>query len=62
MSFYMKRTYVDHEPGIELINIHYTWTPLGELPNWEAHRETRAIPILSIIYATGCKQPLTRIA
>jgi len=44
MSFYMKRSYVDNEPGIELVNIHYTWTPLGEMPNWEAHRETRVMP------------------
>ena len=44
MSFYMKKTYVDTEPGIELVNIHYTWTPSGEMPNWEAHRETRMRP------------------
>ena len=44
MSFYMKRTYIDSEPGIELVNLHYTWTPLGEMPNWEAHRETRMMP------------------
>src|SRR5581483_9668516 len=44
MSFYMKRTYVDNGPGIELVNLHYTWTPLGEQPNWEALRETRVMP------------------
>jgi hypothetical protein len=44
MAFYIKKTYVDAGSGIELVNIHYTWTPLGELPNWEAHRETRAMP------------------
>jgi len=44
MSFYIKRTYIDSEPGIELVNIHYTWTPLGEMLNWEAHRETRMMP------------------
>jgi hypothetical protein len=44
MSFYIKKTYVDTEPGIELVNIHYTWTPIGEMPNWEAHRETRMMP------------------
>ena len=44
MSFYVKKTYVDTEPGIELVNIHYTWAPLGQTPNWEAHRETRAMP------------------
>jgi len=44
LSFYLKKTYVDNGPGIELVNIHYTWTPLSELPNWEAHRETRMVP------------------
>ncbi len=44
LTFYMKKTFADNEPGIELVNLHYTWTPLGEMPNWEAHRETRAMP------------------
>src|ERR1700683_2718503 len=43
-SFYIKRSFVDTLPGIDLVNIHYTWTPLGQAPNWEAHRETRAMP------------------
>lgn len=43
-SFYMKRSFVDAHPDIELVNIHYTWTSLGEMPNWEAHRETRMMP------------------
>jgi hypothetical protein len=43
-SFYIKRSFVDTIPGIELVNIHYTWTPLGQAPNWEAHRETRVMP------------------
>jgi hypothetical protein len=43
-SFYIKKSFADTVPGIELVNIHYTWTSLGELPNWEAHRETRAMP------------------
>src|SRR5262245_40124119 len=44
MAFYIKKTYVDSAPGIELVNIHYTWTPLGQIPNWEVHRETRMMP------------------
>jgi len=44
MSFYIKRAFADNEPGIEIVNIHYTWTPVGQLPDWEAHRETRAMP------------------
>jgi hypothetical protein len=43
-SFYMKKTFVDAQSGIELVNLHYTWTPLGQMPNWEKHRETRAMP------------------
>jgi hypothetical protein len=43
-SYYLKKSFFDHEPGIDLVNIHYTWTPIGQLPNWEAHRETRAMP------------------
>jgi hypothetical protein len=43
-SFYVKKTFVDTQPGIELVNLHYTWTPLGQMPNWEKHRETRAMP------------------
>ena len=44
LSFYIKKTYVDNAPDIELVNIHYTWTPLGQSPDWETHRETRAMP------------------
>jgi hypothetical protein len=43
-GFYMKKSFVDPEPDIEMVNIHYTWTAVGEPPNWEAHRETRAMP------------------
>jgi len=43
-SFYIKRSFVDTVPGIDLVNIHYTWTPLGQGPNWEAQRETRVMP------------------
>ncbi|MEW6299801.1 MAG: hypothetical protein AB1671_19075, partial [Thermodesulfobacteriota bacterium] len=44
LSFYIKKTFVDNAPDIELVNIHYTWTPLGQPPDWEAHRETRMMP------------------
>jgi hypothetical protein len=44
MAFYMKRTYVDNAPNIEMVNLHYTWTPIGQQPDWDAHRETRSMP------------------
>jgi hypothetical protein len=42
-SFYVKKSFVDHEPGIEAVNIHYTWTALGYPPDWGSHRETRSM-------------------
>ena len=32
MSFYMKKSFTDPEPDIELVNIHYTWSPIGQPP------------------------------
>jgi hypothetical protein len=43
-SFYLKKSFVDPEPGISLVNIHYTWTVLGSAPDWSSHRETRTMP------------------
>jgi hypothetical protein len=43
-SFYIKKTFQDLEPGIEMVNIHYTWSPLGHPPDWGAVRETRMMP------------------
>jgi hypothetical protein len=44
MSFHIKRSFVDTQSRIELVTIHYTWKPVGQQPNWEAHQETRAMP------------------
>jgi hypothetical protein len=44
MTFYMKKSFEDPAPDIELVNIHYSWTPAGEPPNWDAYRETRMMP------------------
>lgn len=43
-SFYIKKSFSDSEPDIELVNVHYTWTALGHPPYWESHRETRMMP------------------
>jgi hypothetical protein len=42
--FYLKKVFVDVEPDIEHVNIHYTWTGRGCPPDWGSHRETRAMP------------------
>jgi hypothetical protein len=34
--FGLRRTWVDPGPGIEMVELHYAWTPLGGEPDWEA--------------------------
>ena len=33
--FGLRRTWVDPVPGIEMVQLHYTWTPPGREPDWE---------------------------
>jgi len=42
-SWYMKREWLDQEPGIEAVYMHYTWTPLGHGPDWSQHWEARPL-------------------
>lgn len=44
MEWYLKKEWVDPEPGVEAVNIHYTWTPPGQPPDWSRHHEVRAMP------------------
>jgi hypothetical protein len=37
----MKREWLDQEPGIEAVYMHYTWSPPDYGPDWSKHRETR---------------------
>jgi hypothetical protein len=43
-SFYLKKTFVDCDPDIDLVNIHYTWTVLGRSPDWSTHHQIRSMP------------------
>ena len=40
--FGLRKTWVDPEPGIELVQLHYAWTRPGEQPDFEAG-ETRVL-------------------
>jgi hypothetical protein len=40
--FGIRRTWFDPAPGIELVQVHYTWTPPGADPDWEA-ADTRVL-------------------
>ena len=41
---YVEKEYYDHVDDIEAVNIHYTWTPQGGIPDWEKQRMTRYMP------------------
>ena len=43
-SFYLKKTFVDPQSNIDLVNIHYTWTVLGRPPDWSTDHEIRSMP------------------
>ena len=34
-QFALRRTWTDPVPGIEMVQVHYTWTPMGAEPDWE---------------------------
>lgn len=38
--FAIRKSWVDTEAGIGMVQIHYAWTPSGEQPDWEAAEET----------------------
>ncbi len=44
-EYFVEKTYWDDADDIEAVAIHYTWTPVGELPNWDDERTTRFMPI-----------------
>ena len=57
MSFYyLEKEFYDYAEDIEGVNIHYLWTPIGGVADWENQRETRFMPLVqssSSLPATG---------
>ena len=43
LHWYLKKEFFDTSDDIEAVSIHYTWSPLGASPDWEAHRESRSM-------------------
>jgi hypothetical protein len=41
---YIEKEYYDYADDIEGVNIHYVWTPLGGVADWENQRVTRFMP------------------
>jgi hypothetical protein len=42
--FGLRKTWVDPGPGIAMVQIHYTWTPLGRDPDWADAEEAVLAP------------------
>ncbi|MDQ3946095.1 MAG: amidohydrolase family protein [Actinomycetota bacterium] len=43
-GYEVEKEYWDGTDDIEAVNIHYTWTPLGEAPDWDREGHTRFMP------------------
>ncbi len=43
--FMLWKDWVDMEKDVEMVELHYTWTPIGEEPDWDME-EARVLPII----------------
>jgi hypothetical protein len=43
VSWYLPKEWVDHEDGIEGVLIHYTFSPSGGWPDWDAQHNSRVL-------------------
>ena len=44
--FQLTKVWIDQEPGIEMVEIRYLWSPLGEPARWEGQEETDVMVIV----------------
>jgi len=44
-TFALTKEWTDPAPGIELVEVHYVWGPLGEPPDWERDQTAVATPL-----------------
>ncbi len=49
----VEKEFYDYADDIEGVNIHYAWTPLGGVPDWEVQRQTRFMPLVEADPAAG---------
>ena len=42
--YYAIKEFYDYADDIEGVNIHYLWTPLDGIPDWENQRVSRFMP------------------
>jgi hypothetical protein len=44
--FQLTKTWVDQEPGIEMVEIRFTWSALGETAKWNGQEETEVLSVV----------------
>src|SRR5215510_1950877 len=44
--YYLEKEFYDYADDIEGVNIHYLWTPIGGVADWENQRATRFMPLM----------------
>jgi hypothetical protein len=44
--FQLTKVWVDQEPGIEMVEIRYTWSRLGEAAKWEGEEEAEVMAVV----------------
>lgn len=44
--YYLVKEFYDYADDIEGVNIHYVWTPIGGVADWENQRATRFMPLV----------------
>ncbi len=44
--YYLVKKFYDYADDIEGVNIHYVWTPIGGVADWENQRATRFMPLV----------------
>lgn len=44
--FQLTKTWVDQEPGIDMVEIRYTWSSLGEAAKWNGQEETEVMSVV----------------
>jgi hypothetical protein len=45
--FQLTKTWVDQEPGIEMVEIRYTWSASGDAAKWDGQEETEVMSVVS---------------
>lgn len=44
--FQLTKVWIDQEPGIDMVEIRYTWSPLGEAAKWEGEEEAEVMAVV----------------